>query len=99
MTDFSGPGSEPAFFGLVDYFPKMTVAAGDEDAAVFGGFDAFYAHCRDGDGHVGVVEGEGTVCGGGVDAEEEEGGACAESEEVSYCGEEYSWTRGDKTDC
>ena len=56
----------------------MTISSGDEDAAVFSGFDAFYAHCRDGDRHIGVVKGEGAVRGGGVDAEKEEGGACAE---------------------
>lgn len=99
LADFSGPGSEPAFFGLVDYFPEMTVAAGDEDAAIFSGFDAFYAHRGDGDGHVGIVESEGAVRGGSVYAEEEEGGACAEGEEVGNRGEEYSWTRGDETDC
>jgi len=78
LADFSGTGCEPAFVCLVDYFPKMTISSGDEDAAVFSGFDAFYAHCRDGDRHIGVVKGEGAVRGGGVDAEKEEGGACAE---------------------
>jgi len=51
----------------------MAVCSSDEDSAVAGGFDAFYGHGGDGDGHVGVVEGEGAVCGGGVYAEEEEG--------------------------
>lgn len=51
----------------------MTVAAGYKNSSVAGCFDAFYAHCRDRDGHVGVIEGEGAVCGGCVDSEEKEG--------------------------
>ena len=77
----------------------MTVSPCDEDSSVFGGFDAFYTHCGDGDGHVGVVESEGAVCGGGVDTEEKEGGACAKGEEVCNCWEEYTWPRWDETDC
>lgn len=51
----------------------MTIGPGDEDPSVSSGFDTFYAHCGDRDGHIGVVEGEGAVGGSGVDAEEEEG--------------------------
>jgi hypothetical protein len=73
LTDFAGSRGEPAFFGLVDYFPEMAVSTGDKESSVFGCLNAFYAHCRDRDGHVGVVEGECTICGGRVDSEEEKG--------------------------
>jgi hypothetical protein len=99
LTDLSGAGGKPAFFGLVKDFPEVGVYSGDEYAAVSGCFDAFYAHGGDGDGHVGIVEGESAVCRGGVDAEEEEGGGCAEGEEVFYGGEEDAWFWWNETDC
>ena len=73
----------------------MAVCACDEDSSVTSGFDTFYAHGGNGDGHVGVVESEGAVGRGCVYAKEEEGGGGAEGEEVGYCGEEDSWTGWD----
>ena len=77
----------------------MAVRASDKDSSVTGGFDAFYAHSGDRDGHVSIVEGECAVCGRGVYTEEEKCGGGAEREDVFYRGEEDSWAGWNKTDC